>query len=156
MPADVVRRVFAGIRAAAAMGDPVGAVGLSPREREILVSFARGMSYREIAEAREIKAVTVPNSIYGIRQKLRVGSMQGTGALGRAERTPGRLCSGRLAVCVLYSLAGWGRSDQSRPASLPGQMSAIGWSGGAVSRGRGVVLIKQTIVRDAMIHWGRE
>ena len=76
VPADVVRRVFAGIRAAAAMGDPVGAVGLSPREREILVSFARGMSYREIAEAREIKAVTVPNSIYGIRQKLRVGSMQ--------------------------------------------------------------------------------
>ena len=76
VPVDVVRRVFAGIRGPATMGNAAGAAGLTSREREILVSFARGRSYREIAEEREVKPVTVRNCIYGIRSKLGVASMQ--------------------------------------------------------------------------------
>ena len=34
------------------------------------------MSYARIAEARGIKPVTARNAIYGIQQKLGVGSMQ--------------------------------------------------------------------------------
>ena len=44
--------------------------------REILVSVSQGMSYARIAEARGIKPVTARNAIYGIQQKLGVGSMQ--------------------------------------------------------------------------------
>ena len=75
VPVDVVRRVFEGIRGSA-RGDPAEAAGLTPREREILVSFARGMSYRRIGEERGIRPVTVRNCVYGIRSKLGVGSMQ--------------------------------------------------------------------------------
>ena len=76
VPVAVVRRVFAAIRDAGT-ADPTEAAGLTPRERETLVSFARGMSYARIAEARGIKVVTVRNSIYSIQQKLGAGSMQG-------------------------------------------------------------------------------
>ena len=76
VPVDVVRRVFAAIRDAGT-ADPTEAAGLTPRERETLVSFARGMSYARIAEARGIKVVTVRNAVYSIQQKLGVGSMQG-------------------------------------------------------------------------------
>ena len=75
VPADVVRRVFAEIRRGGAL-DPVVVAGLTQREREILVSFARGMSYAQIAEDREVKAVTVRNAIYRIQEKLEVGTMQ--------------------------------------------------------------------------------
>ena len=51
--------------------------GLTAREREILVSFAGGMTYARIAEQRGIRPVTVRNAIYGIQQKLGVTSMQG-------------------------------------------------------------------------------
>ena len=77
VPAAVVRRVFAGIRSASKPVDPADAVGLTQREREILLSFAKGMPYREIAEARGIKPVTVRNAVYGIQNKLGVVSMQG-------------------------------------------------------------------------------
>lgn len=77
VPTEVVRRVFSGIRGAAQPEDPADAAGLTPREREILVSFAKGMSYREIAAERGIKAVTIRNAIYSIQQKLRVYSLQG-------------------------------------------------------------------------------
>ena len=76
LPADVVRRTFEAIRGAGKTEDAAAAAGLTPREREILVSFAQGMSYARIAEEREIKPVTVRNAIYGIQQKLGVGSMQ--------------------------------------------------------------------------------
>ena len=46
-------------------------------DREILVSFARGMSYAGIAAEPGIKRVTVRNAVYGIRDKLEAGSMQG-------------------------------------------------------------------------------
>ena len=76
LPADVVRRTFMALRDGAGTGDAASEAGLTPREREILVSFAQGMSYARIAEARGIKPVTARNAIYGIQQKLNVGSMQ--------------------------------------------------------------------------------
>ena len=75
VPADVVRRVFAEIRGAA-VANAGDAAGLTRREREILTSFARGMSYARIGEARGVKAVTARNAIYGIQRKLGVRSMQ--------------------------------------------------------------------------------
>ena len=75
LPVHVVRRVFAAIRDAGPVD--AAAAGLTPREREILVSFAQGMSYAGIAEAKGIKPVTVRNTIYSIRDKLEAGSMQG-------------------------------------------------------------------------------
>ena len=50
---------------------------LTPREREILVAFARGMSYARIAEARGVTVATVRNAVYSVQQKLGAGSMQG-------------------------------------------------------------------------------
>ena len=76
VPVAVVRRVFSEIRSAWT-GDAADAAGLTPREREILVSFAQGMSCGQIAEARGGKTVTVRNAVYGIQQKLGVRSMQG-------------------------------------------------------------------------------
>ena len=77
VPVEVVRRVFAEIRDAAKTGDAAEAAGLTPREREVLVSFAQGMSYARIAEVRGIKPVSVRNTVYGIQAKLKVDSMQG-------------------------------------------------------------------------------
>ena len=77
VPGDVVRRVFTRIRSGALAAGAIGVAKLTEREREILLSFARGMSYEEIARARGIKTVTVRNAVYGIQHKLGVGSMQG-------------------------------------------------------------------------------
>ena len=76
VPVEVVRRAFEEIRGAGRTVDTATAFGLTPREREILVSFAQGMSYARIAEARGVKPVTARNAIYSIQQKLNVGSMQ--------------------------------------------------------------------------------
>ena len=76
-PPEVVRRAFAMIRGSVTTGDAAAAAGLTQREREILVSFARGMSYSQIANARGIKPVTARNAIYGIQEKLDVRTMQG-------------------------------------------------------------------------------
>ena len=75
VPVEIVRRAFEEIRGGGRAGDATAA-GLTQREREILVSVSQGMSYARIAEARGIKPVTVRNAIYGIQQKLGVGSMQ--------------------------------------------------------------------------------
>ena len=72
LPTEVVRRVFDRIRSGARAEE----VDLTPREKEILVSFCRGMSYSAIAEAREVKVVTVRNAIYTIQVKLGVDSKQ--------------------------------------------------------------------------------
>ena len=77
VPAEVVTRVFAGIRSGGRTGDAADVAGLTFREREILISFSRGMSYARIAEARGVKPVTVRNAIYGIQNKLGVAAMQG-------------------------------------------------------------------------------
>ena len=76
LPVVVVRRVFAAIHDAGT-GDAAAVAGLTPREREILISFAQGMSYARIAKARGVKPVTVRNAIYGIQKKLGVGTIQG-------------------------------------------------------------------------------
>ncbi len=77
VPVEIVRRAFEEIRGAGKTEDAAAAAGLTSREREILVSFALGMSYARIAEARGIKPVTVRNAIYGVQQKLKVKTMQG-------------------------------------------------------------------------------
>ena len=77
LPAEAVRGVVAAVRSVSEVGDAADTAGLTAREREILVSFAGGMSYTRIAEQRGVKPVTVRNAIYGIQQKLRVTSMQG-------------------------------------------------------------------------------
>ena len=73
--ADVVRRVFAGIRRGA-QEEELGPGGLTPRDLEILALFCRGLSYARIAEARGVRPVTVRNAIYGIQGKLGFGSKQ--------------------------------------------------------------------------------
>ena len=72
LPTEVVRRVFDRLRRGARAKD----VNLTQREREILVSFCRGMSYVAIAAARGVKVVTVRNAIYTIQIKLGVNSKQ--------------------------------------------------------------------------------
>ena len=69
----MVRRVSDRIRSGAKSKD----VNLTQREREILVSYCQGMSYTAIAEAREVKVVTIRNAIYTIQVKLGVDSKQG-------------------------------------------------------------------------------
>ena len=73
LPAEVLRRVFDRIRSGAKSKVEIA---LTPREKEILVSFCRGMSYTAIAEAREVKVVTIRNAIYTIQVKLGVDSKQ--------------------------------------------------------------------------------
>ena len=73
LPTEVVRRVFERIRSGARSKEEAD---LTPREKEILVSFCRGMSYVAIAEAREVKPVTIRNAIYTIQVKLGVASKQ--------------------------------------------------------------------------------
>ena len=103
IPGDVMKRVFAGLRAGAPQ--PTHELNrLTAREQEILTLFARGLSYAEIAEARGNRPVTVRNAIYGIQNKLGIETKQGlvvwavrSGLLddsgiggGRAESAGGR------------------------------------------------------------------
>ena len=74
VPVEVVRRAFEEIRGNGRAED--AAAGLTQREREILVSVSKGMSYARIAEGRGVKPVTVRNAIYRIQGKLGVGSLQ--------------------------------------------------------------------------------
>ena len=73
LPTEVVRRVFAGIRSGATAEEEAD---LTEREKEILASFSQGMSYNAIAEAREVKPVTIRNAIYTIQVKLGLGTKQ--------------------------------------------------------------------------------
>ena len=70
---EVVRRVFAGIWSGATAEEEAD---LTEREKEILASFSQGMSYNAIAEAREVKPVTIRNAIYTIQVKLGLGTKQ--------------------------------------------------------------------------------
>ena len=100
VPAGVVTRVFAAIRGTAKTGY---AVGLTRREREILVSFAKGMPYSRIAEARRDQAGDRSQRHIRHPEQTEGQDDAGAGALGRAERTAGRLCHERLAAdpCTL-------------------------------------------------------
>ena len=75
LPAEVVRRVFAGIRNRGKAEEEQEA-DLTPREKEVLASFSQGMSYAAIAAAREVKPVTIRNAIYTIQVKLGLGTKQ--------------------------------------------------------------------------------
>ncbi len=74
VPPDVVRRVFARIRRGAKAEEERD--DLTEREKEMLVSFCRGMSYSAIAEARGVKPVTIRNGLYSIQSKLGLGTKQ--------------------------------------------------------------------------------
>ena len=113
VPVEVVRRVFAEIRDAAKTGDAAEAAGLTPREREVLVSFAQGMSYARIAEVRGIKPVSVRNTVYGIQAKAQSRVDAGSGALGRAE-----WIAGRLAAATVKTLRRQLRDDANNPSSI--------------------------------------
>ncbi len=76
IPASVMGRVFAEIRASARREKAPKPGGLTEREREILTLFAQGLSYAKIAEARGNQPVTVRNAIYGIQDKLGIGTKQ--------------------------------------------------------------------------------
>ena len=76
IPADAIGRVFAGIRAAAQREKTSELGRLTAREREILTQFAQGLSYAEIAQARGNQPLTVRNAIYGIQDKLGIGTKQ--------------------------------------------------------------------------------
>ena len=77
LPPEMVRRAFTAIRGDGSAGDAAAAAGLTEREREILVQFARGLTYAQIAEARGIRPVTVRNAIYRIQEKLGLEKVQG-------------------------------------------------------------------------------
>ena len=74
VPPEVVRRVFARIRREAKAEEEQDE--LTVREKEMLVSFCRGMSYHAIAEARGVKPVTIRNALYSIQSKLGLGTKQ--------------------------------------------------------------------------------
>ena len=76
MPRDAMRRVFARLRNAPEQGDPPKRKKLTQREKEILVQFAKGMSYTAIAESRKNRPTTIRNTIYGIQEKLGFDSRQ--------------------------------------------------------------------------------
>ena len=73
LPTEVVRRIFERIRSGARTREEID---LTPREKEILVSFCQGMSYVAIAEARGVKVVTIRNAIYTMQVKLGLGTKQ--------------------------------------------------------------------------------
>ena len=77
LPADVIRRAFAGIRGTAQLKADTEVRRLTAREREILTLFAQGLSYAQIAETRGNQPVTVRNAIYGIQNKLGIETKQG-------------------------------------------------------------------------------
>ena len=76
IPSNVLRRVFAGIRGAAERKTTDSPKSLTQRNREILTLFAQGLSYAEIAEARNIQPLTVRNAIYNIQDKIGIGTKQ--------------------------------------------------------------------------------
>ena len=73
LPIEVVKRVFERIRSGAKSKE---GIDLTPREKEILASFSRGMSYAAIGEARGVKPVTIRNAVYTIQAKLGLGTKQ--------------------------------------------------------------------------------
>ena len=73
LPTPVVKRAVDRMRSGVKTKDDVD---LTPREKEILVSFCQGMTYTAIAEARGVKVVTARNAIYTIQIKLGVDSKQ--------------------------------------------------------------------------------
>ena len=76
MPADVMRRAFAGVKATSKQISAPMPGRLTQREREILTLFSQGLSYVDIAKIRGNKWVTIRNAIYGIQDKLGIETKQ--------------------------------------------------------------------------------
>ena len=76
IPGEVIRNVFAGIRAAAEQNRARELERLTERDREILTLFAQGLSYAEIADVRSNQPLTIRNAIYGIQDKLGIETKQ--------------------------------------------------------------------------------
>ena len=75
IPADSLRRLFAGIRTAS-QEKTQELSRLTSRERGILALFSEGKSYANIAEIRGNQPVTIRNAIYGIQDKLGIETKQ--------------------------------------------------------------------------------
>ena len=73
---EVIRNVFAGIRANAEQNRISERERLTKRELEILALFSQGMSYAEIAQARSNQPLTIRNAIYAIQDKLGIETKQ--------------------------------------------------------------------------------
>ena len=76
MPADVMRRAFAGVKATSKQISAPMPGRLTQREREILTLFSQGLSYSDIAKIRGNKWLTIRNAIYGIQDKLGIETKQ--------------------------------------------------------------------------------
>ena len=76
MPADAIRRAFAGVKATSNQVSAPMPGRLTQREREILTLFSQGLSYADIAKVRGNKWVTIRNAIYGIQDKLGIKTKQ--------------------------------------------------------------------------------
>ena len=76
IPSNVLRSVFARIRGTAERKTTDSPKSLTQRDREILTLFAQGLSYAEIAEARNNQPLTIRNAIYSIQDKLGIDTKQ--------------------------------------------------------------------------------
>ena len=76
MPDRSIRRVFALVRGQRELTSNRVLAGMTVRDREILKTFASGMSYAQIADARGNKTVSVRNAVYRIQDKVGVHSKQ--------------------------------------------------------------------------------
>ena len=74
IPNEAVKRAFSDIRSGAYQGNESGFPKLTDREQQILTLFSQGLTYAEIADIRGNKWVTIRNAIYGIQNKLGVGT----------------------------------------------------------------------------------
>ena len=76
IPGDAIRRAFAEFRASTQGTSKPKPSMLTPREREILSQYARGMTNAQIAKGRGISPVTVRNALYAIQDKLAIETKQ--------------------------------------------------------------------------------
>ena len=137
VPPEVVRRVFARIRREAKAKLEEERDELTGREKEMLASFSRGMSYAAIAEARGVKPVTIRNALYSIQSKLGLGTKQEivvwavrNGLLDdwRHGRLSGK-CRRPCRPCYDRAVADFG--EPSRPSHISKMVLSIVKFGGA-------------------------
>ena len=74
IPNEAVKRAFSDIRSGASPGNEQNSRKLTDREQQILTLFSQGLTYAEIADNRGNKWVTIRNAIYGIQNKLGIGT----------------------------------------------------------------------------------